>query len=84
MRPVARAEAVAELSEGLATIETGLRIATSDSAAPITILTEGNNVLHLKRWAALFFSRRLRCSTSCQTERARRAEFLRSTACKNE
>ena len=59
VRSVTRAEAVAELSEGLATIETGLRIATSDSAAPITILTEGNNVLHLKRWAALFFGRQV-------------------------
>ena len=28
---------------------------TSDSAAPITILTEGNNALHLKKWASLFF-----------------------------
>ena len=55
--PVSRAEAVAELSEGIATIETGLKIATSESASPITILTEGNNALHLKKWASLFFRR---------------------------
>ena len=55
VQQVARIEAVAELSEGLATIETGLKIATFESAAPITILTEGNNVLHLKKWASLFF-----------------------------
>ena len=57
--PVARAKAVAELSEGIATIETGLRIAASGSALPITILTEGNNALHLKKWARLFFPREL-------------------------
>ncbi len=51
---IAQAEAVAELSEGLATIDTGLRIATA-SVARITILTEGNNTLHLKKWAELFF-----------------------------
>ena len=54
---MARAEAVTELSEGIATIETGLRIAASGSALPITILTEGNNALHLKKWARLFFRR---------------------------
>ena len=53
--PVARAKAVAELSEGIATIEAGLRIVASGSASPITILTEGNNALHLKKWAKLFF-----------------------------
>ena len=52
---VAKPEAVADLSEGLATIEAGLRIAACESAAPITIMSEGKNVLHLKRWAALFF-----------------------------
>ena len=52
--PVTKSEAVSELSEGIATIDTGLRIASSN-AAPITILTEGNNTLHLKKWANLFY-----------------------------
>ena len=55
VHPVTRVEAVAELSEGLATIDSGLRIATSESAAPITILSEGHNAKHLRRWADLFF-----------------------------
>ena len=55
VQPVLKGEAVHELSEGLATIDTGLRIATWGGAAPITILTEGNNTLHLKKWAKLFF-----------------------------
>lgn len=55
IRPVTKSEAVSELSEGLATIDTGLRIAAS-SAKPITILTEGKNALHLKKWASLFYS----------------------------
>ena len=55
VHPVTRAQAVEELSEGLATLESGLRIATSDSAAPITILSEGNNAMHLKKWASLCF-----------------------------
>ena len=55
VRPVLKSEAVSELSEGLATIDTGLRIAASGGEVPITILTEGNNTLHLKRWAKLFF-----------------------------
>lgn len=58
--PVTRAEAALELSEGLATIEDGLRIATNDSAAEVTILSEGNNVLHLQRWAKLFFGNRVK------------------------
>ena len=53
--PMRKAEAVAELSEGLATIDTGLRIAAAGGAAPITILTEGHNTLHLSKWASLFF-----------------------------
>ena len=52
--PVTKSEAVSELSEGIATIDTGLRIASSN-AAPITILTEGKNSLHLKKWASLFY-----------------------------
>ena len=52
--PVTKSEAVTELSEGLATIDMGLRIATSD-AKLITILTEGKNSLHLKKWVKFFF-----------------------------
>ena len=51
---VAQADAVFELSEGLASIDTGLRIAAA-GVARITILTEGKNTLHLKKWAELFF-----------------------------
>ena len=54
VRPVTRSEAVEDLSDGIATLDTGLRIATS-SAAPVTIVSEGNNALHLKRWAAIHF-----------------------------
>ena len=54
VHPVTQSEAVSELSEGIASIDTGLRIATS-SGAPITILTEGKNTLHIKKWAALVF-----------------------------
>ena len=52
---VSKSNAVSELSEGLATIDNGLRIAASSKAVPITILTEGNNTLHLKKWSQLFF-----------------------------
>ena len=55
VQPVSKSQAVAELSENLATIDTGLRIAATDGTAPIVILTEGKNMLHLKRWADLFF-----------------------------
>ena len=51
---VTKSEAVSELSEGIATIDAGSRIASSD-AAPITILTEGKNTLHLRKWARLFY-----------------------------
>lgn len=44
-----------ELSEGLATIDTGLRILASAQAIPVVILTEGHNAKHLKKWASLFF-----------------------------
>ena len=57
VKKVAKPDAIDELSEGLATIEAGLSIAASESAAPITILSEGNNSLHLKKWAELFFKR---------------------------
>ena len=59
VRPVFKSEAVSELSEGLATIDTGLRIAASEGAVPITILTEGHNALHLKKWASLFFPKQV-------------------------
>ena len=52
---VSRSEAVVELSEGLATIDEGLKIAALESAAPITIMSEGKNTLHLKKWVDLFF-----------------------------
>ena len=52
--PTTKTEAISELSEGIATVDTGLRIATYDKAK-VTILTEGNNALHLKRWAQLNF-----------------------------
>ena len=50
-----KSEAISELSEGLATVDTGLRIAAHDEAK-VTILTEGNNAKHLKRWVELNFS----------------------------
>ena len=71
IRPVTRSEAVEDLSEGIATLDTGLRIVTS-SAAPVTIVSEGNNALHLKRWAAIHWTAspvRCTCSTSSPTER---------------
>ena len=47
-------EAINELSEGLATVDMGLRIAAYEGAK-VTILTEGNNTKHLKRWVELNF-----------------------------
>ena len=49
-----KSEAINELSEGLATVDTGLRIAAYDEAK-VTILTEGNNTRHIKRWVQLNF-----------------------------
>ena len=49
-----KAEAIQELSEGIATVDTGLRIAAHDGAR-VTILSEGHNALHLKRWTEIFF-----------------------------
>ena len=49
-----KSEAISELSEGLATVDTGLKIAAYDEAK-VAILTEGNNAKHLKRWATLNF-----------------------------
>ena len=47
-------DAINELSEGIATVDTGLRIATYDEAK-VTILTEGYNARHLKKWVQLKF-----------------------------
>jgi hypothetical protein len=52
--PTTKTQAVDELSEGLATVDVGLRIATYNSAK-VTILTEGHNALHLKKWVQLNF-----------------------------
>lgn len=52
--PVTKADAISELSEGLATVDMGLRIAAYGESK-ITILTEGYNSRHLKRWAELFY-----------------------------
>ena len=52
--PATKSEAINELSEGLATVDVGLRIAAYDEAK-VTILTEGKNTKHLKRWVELNF-----------------------------
>ena len=52
--PTTKLEAISELSEGLATVDVGLRIAAYEGAK-VTILTEGHNTKHLKRWAELNF-----------------------------
>ncbi len=49
-----KSEAIDELSEGLASIDVGLKIAAYDEAK-VTILTEGHNAKHLKRWVELNF-----------------------------
>ena len=49
-----KSEAIDELSEGLATVDVGLRIAACDEAK-VTILSEGHNALHLKKWVELTF-----------------------------
>ena len=49
-----KSEAISELSEGLATVDVGLRIAAYDGAM-VTILTEGHNTKHLKKWVELNF-----------------------------
>ncbi|MCY3646777.1 MAG: AAA family ATPase [Chloroflexi bacterium] len=49
-----RSEAIGELSDGIATVDAGLRIAAYDGAR-VTILTEGNNTKHLRRWVDLYF-----------------------------
>ncbi len=57
--PATRAEAISELSEGIATVDMGLRIAAFDEAR-VTIITEGHNAKHLKRWAQLTFPEEVR------------------------
>lgn len=52
--PAEKNDAIVELSEGLATVDTGLKIATFRNSG-VTILTEGNNTKHLRRWVELFF-----------------------------
>ena len=54
IQPATRSDAVEELSDGIATLDTGLRIATADESL-ITIVTEGKNSLILSRWAELHF-----------------------------
>ena len=54
--PTTKTEAINELSEGLATVDVGLRIAAYDEAK-VTILTEGHNTKHLKKWIELNFSK---------------------------
>ena len=49
-----KSEAINELSEGLATVDAGLKIAAYDEAK-VTILTEGNNTLHIRKWVELNF-----------------------------
>ncbi len=49
-----KSEAINELSEGLATVDRGLRIAGYDEAK-VTILTEGHNARHLRKWVELYF-----------------------------
>lgn len=54
IKPTTKIDAIDELSEGIATVDAGLRIAAFDDAQ-VTILTEGNNARHLKRWVELNF-----------------------------
>ena len=54
-----KSEAINELSEGLATVDVGLRIAAYDEAK-VTILTEGHNAKHLRKWVELNFSEDVR------------------------
>ena len=49
-----KSKAIDELSDGIATVDMGLRIAAHDGAK-VTILTEGNNTKHLKRWIDIYF-----------------------------
>ena len=55
IQPAMKSVAVQELSDGVATIDIGLKIIASRHSAPVTILTEGYNTLHLKKWTSLFF-----------------------------
>ena len=55
VRRSTKVQAIDELSEGLATVDAGLKIASFDNTK-VTLLTEGNNTLHLKKWVQLNFS----------------------------
>ena len=68
--PVTKADAISELSEGLATVDMGLRIAAYRESK-ITILTEGNNVKHLKRWAELYYPEDVRVFEGIEGESGR-------------
>ena len=61
--PTTKSEAINELSEGLATIDVGLRIAAYDGAK-VTILTEGHNTKHLKRWVDSLVTRAFRVGSA--------------------
>ena len=65
---ITKSEAISELSEGLATVDVGLRIAAYDEAR-VTILTEGHNAKHLKRWVELNFRKTSKSSTSLSNTR---------------
>jgi len=54
IEPTTKTDAIDELSEGIATVDMGLRIAACEQAQ-VTILTEGHNAKHLKRWVELNF-----------------------------
>ena len=60
-----KSEAINELSEGLATVDVGLRIAAYDRAK-VTILTEGHNTKHLKRWVELNYPEDVRVFESME------------------
>ena len=51
--------AIDELSEGIATVDTVLRIAAFDEAK-VAIISEGANTKHLKKWASIMFSDEVR------------------------
>lgn len=50
-----KAAAIDELSEGIATVDMGLRIAAFEKAK-VAIISEGANTKHLKKWASISFS----------------------------
>ena len=56
---VNKSDAIIELSEGVATADMGLRIAACEESK-VTILTEGNNAKHLKKWSELHYPESVR------------------------